>query len=258
VFFVSLWFSLLVVYNIFMSNYGRFVSTQWSLVLAAGKHSTPEAEQALATLCANYWKPLYSYIRRRGYTAPEAQDLTQSFFQHLLEKNSFQYAERERGKFRSFLLASLNHFLSNEWDREQAQKRGGHLQIVSLEEIASLEDRYSPESVPTPEKLFERQWALLLLDRVLMRLAGEFEAAGKKGLFEHLKAFLTMSDGRVPYNKAAAELGMTEGALRVSVHRLRRRFGELLRAEVAETIADPSESSQIDEEIGYLLAALGS
>ena len=239
-------------------NSGRFVSTQWSLVLAAGKHATPEAEQALAALCANYWKPIYSYIRRRGYALPEAQDLTQSFFAHLLEKNSLQYAERERGKFRSFLLSSLNNFLSNEWDREQAQKRGGHLQIVSLEEISSIEDRYNPESAPTPEKLYERQWALLLLDRVIMRLAGEFEAVGKRDLFEHLKNFLTMADGRVPYKQAAAELGMNEGALRVSVHRLRRRYGELLRAEVAETIADPNEPSQIDEEIGYLLTVLGS
>ncbi|MEW6730768.1 MAG: sigma-70 family RNA polymerase sigma factor [Acidobacteriota bacterium] len=237
----------------------RFVSTQWSLVLAAGQRCTPESEQALAALCATYWPPLYSYIRLKGYSVSQAQDLTQSFFTRLLEKNYLQEAKQERGKFRSFLLASLKHFLANEWDREQAQKRGGGMQIISLAEIATAEEKYAFDQTLqtlTPEKLFERRWALTILDRVLTKLAEKFAAAGKKELFEHMKGFLTGSNTQVSYRPMAEQLAMTEGTLKVAVHRLRRQFRELLRDEIAQTVAHPGDSNEIDDEIRYLLAAL--
>jgi RNA polymerase sigma factor (sigma-70 family) len=239
-------------------NRGRFASTQWSLVLAAGQSSSPDAERALSALCSAYWQPLYFYVRRRGYSVPEAQDLTQSFFTRLLEKDGFRHASQERGKFRSFLLVSLNNFLSNEREREQAQKRGGNLQIISLEEITSIEDRYRSEkalSGQTPEKLFERQWALTLIDRVLARLGKEFEAAGKAKMFDQLKPFLGGNES-FPYSRVAADLGMTEGALKVAVHRLRKHFRELLRDEIAQTMDDTGQSKEIDDEIRYLMEVL--
>src|SRR5262249_40365910 len=186
---------------------GCFASTQWSLVLAAGR-STPEAEQALAKLCGAYWPPIYAYLRRRGYPAPEAEDLTQSFFVRLLEKNYLRDARRERGKFRSFLLASLKHFLANEWDREKARKRGGKYQFISLEEINSQESRrlLDPQTL-TPEEQFERQWALTALSRVIARLGEEYMDAGKARLFENLKDFLIGADG-LPYQHVAVALEM--------------------------------------------------
>jgi RNA polymerase sigma factor (sigma-70 family) len=236
----------------------RFASTQWSLVLAAGQNSSPEAERALSALCAAYWPPLYFYIRSRGYSVPEAQDLTQSFFARLLEKGYLSHVNQERGKFRSFLLASLNNFLTNEREREQAQKRGGNLRIISLEEIASVEVRYHSDktlSGQTPEKLFERQWVLTLLDRVFARLAKEFEAVGKAKMFDCLKPFLGGNEG-VPYSRVATDLGMTEGALKVAIHRLRKHFRELLRDEIAQTMQDPDRTKEIDDEIRYLMEVL--
>ena len=162
---------------------GRFASTQWSLVLAAGRRSTPDAEQALAKLCGAYWPPIYAYLRRRGYLAPEAEDLTQSFFVRLLEKNDLRDASPERGKFRSFLLASLKHFLANEWDRAKARKRGGQFQFISLEEIASQEDRRPPDpQTLTPEEQFERQWALTALNRVIARMETSRYAARRRAI----------------------------------------------------------------------------
>ena len=175
---------------------GRFNSTQWSLVLAAAGRSTPESENALGALCAAYWPPLYAYIRRRGYEISEAQDLTQAFFVRLLEKNYLGDANREKGKFRSFLLASLNHFLANEWDRRQAQKRGGGVTIIPLE-MDSAEGYYRTDRADllTPEKLFERRWALTVIDLALKRLEEEFTDNGRGRLFELCKA-ISDGDGR--------------------------------------------------------------
>lgn len=236
----------------------RFASTQWSLVLAAGQRATPEAEQALAQLCGAYWAPIYAYLRRRGYSAPEAEDLTQSFFVRLMEKNYLQEARRERGRFRSFLLASLKHFLANEWDRAQARKRGGRLQFISLEEIPLSESRCPLDLRSlTPEEQYERQWVLTLLHRAIARLGEEYTHAGKTRLFEHLRDFLTGADG-LPYKQVAAALEMNEGAVKTAVHRLRSRFRKLLREEIAETLPHPDEQGEIDEEIRYLLKTLGS
>jgi len=237
---------------------GCFTSTQWSLVLAAGQRSTPEAEQALAKLCGAYWPPIYAYLRRRGYSTPEAEDLTQSFFVRLLEKNYLRDANPERGKFRSFLLASLKHFLANEWDRAQARKRGGQFQFIGLEEIAAQEnarqlDRYTL----TPEEQFERQWALTALNRVFARLEEEYKDAGKARLFDHLKDFLIGTDG-LPYQQVAVSLEMSEGAVKTAVHRLRGRFRKLLRAEIAETLPHPDNQDEVDGEIRYLLKTLTS
>lgn len=227
-------------------------------MLAAGRRSTPEAEQALATLLSSYWSPIYAYLRRRGYPPPEAEDLTQSFFVRLLEKNYLRAARRERGKFRSFLLASLKHFLANEWDRAQAQKRGGQLQFISLEEIASQESRrmLDPQTL-TPEEQFERQWALTALNRVIARLGDEYKNASKARLFENLKDFLIGADG-LPYQQVAVALEMSEGAVKTAVHRLRSRFRKLLRAEIAETLSSPDDQAEIDGEIRYLLKTLSS
>ena len=238
---------------------GNFAPTQWSLVLVAGGRLTPESEKALATLCSAYWYPLYAYVRRRGYAVPEAQDLTQEFFARLLEKNYLQEARRERGKFRSFLLASLNHFLANEWDRAHAQKRGGGRNLIQLEvDTAEGQYRLDEADTLTPEKLYEKRWALALLGKVLARIEEEFAAVGKVTLFNRLKVFLTGAEGHVPYREVAAALGMTEGGVKVAVHRLRQRFRTLLRAEIAQTIDRPDDPGAIDDEIRYLLAVLGS
>ncbi len=238
---------------------GRFNSTQWSLVLAAAERFTPASENALAKLCAAYWPPLYAYIRRKGYEVSEAQDLTQAFFARLLEKNYLGDAKRERGKFRSFLLASLNHFLSNEWDRKQAQKRGGGVTIIPLE-MDSAEGYYRTDRADflTPEKLFERRWALTVIDLALKRLEEEFTYRGKAQLFDRVKPFLIGAEGEATYRQIASELGMSEGAVKAAVHRLRRRFRELMRAEIAQTILRPDQPAEIDAELRSLLGALSA
>ena len=241
----------------FINPQGRFNSTQWSLVLAAAERSTPASENALSSLCAAYWTPLYAYIRRLGYEVPEAQDMTQAFFTRLLEKNYLADVKREKGKFRTFLLTSLNHFLANEWDRKQAQKRGGNVTIIPLE-MDSAEGYYRTDKADhlTPEKLFERRWALTMIDHALKRLEEEFTASGKARIFNSLKVFLTGADGELTYNQAANELGMSESAIKSAVHRLRRRFRELMRAEIAQTIMRPDSPDEIDAEIRSLLSAL--
>jgi RNA polymerase sigma-70 factor (ECF subfamily) len=231
-----------------------FATTHWSLVLAAGRGSRPEASVALATLCETYWYPLYYYLRRRGYRAEEAQDLTQEFFATLLEKGYLKVADPERGRFRSFLLASLNHFLANEWRRRSARKRGGGKPAISLDaESAETRYRQEPAHNLTPEKAYERRWALLLLEKALSTLRDEYAASGKAKVFERLSAFLGGGE-HAAYEKAARELDMTEGAVKVAVHRLRRRCREVLRAEVAQTVADPAD---VDEELRRLMAAVG-
>jgi RNA polymerase sigma factor (sigma-70 family) len=230
---------------------GRFIPTRWTLVLAAGAQGDTQAGQAaLAELCETYWYPLYAYVRRCGHEQHDAEDLTQEFFARLLEKNTLASVSPEKGRFRSFLLASIKHFLANEWDRSQAQKRGGGKVIVSLDG-ATGESRHpiEPADGLTPEVLFERQWVLALLDRVLDQLASEY--ADKPAHFEALKDSLTSSPSPGASAIAARTLGLTEGAVRVAVHRLRQRYRHLLRAEIAQTVGDASE---VDAEIRRLFS----
>lgn len=231
-----------------------FATTQWSLVLRAAQPEDSAARAALEMLCRRYWFPLYAFARRRAATIEEAQDLTQEFFVRLLEKNSLAAASPERGRFRSFLLASLKNFLSNEWDRATAQKRGGGRERLSLD-WDSGESRLSlePAHSDTPEREFERQWALTLLDNVVQRLQDEFISAGKSRQFELLKETLTGGRTVVDYSAVAAELSMTEDAARQAAHRLRKRYRELLREEVSATVENDSE---VEDEISRLLAAL--
>lgn len=233
---------------------GAFASTRWSLVAAAGKSSSAESAKALAALCETYWYPLYAYVRRRGHDAHEAQDLTQEFFATLLDKKSLKAADRERGKFRTFLLASLKNFLANAWRKEQAQKRGGGKLPVSLD-FSAGENRYSlePSHELTPERIYERRWALTLLEAALSKLREEFVSGGKEDLFEALKGCLGGEASTEPYADIAARLGTTEGALKTAAHRLRRRCRELLRAEIAQTVASEED---VDEELRQLFAAV--
>ena len=234
----------------------RFATTRWSMVLAAGRGDLPDSKRALAVLCETYWYPLYAYARRRGYRAHEAQDLTQEFFAELLEKGSLRVADPQRGKFRSFLLSSLNNFLANQWRSAAARKRGGRQTHLSLD-FESGESRYAlePSHELTAEKIFQRHWAIATLGRALSKLSDEFSQRGKTELFEHLKAYLVMDKGSVPYRQIAGELEMSEGAVKVAVHRLRRRCRELVREEIAQTVAEPE---QIDDELRDLFAAMGS
>jgi RNA polymerase sigma factor (sigma-70 family) len=238
------------------SDAAGFEATRWTVVLAAaGGDVSPRAAEAMAELCRTYWYPLYAYIRRRGSDTQEAEDLTQEFFLRLLAKRYLAGVNREKGKFRAFLLASLKHFLANEWDRSQTQKRGGGQVLIRLDAL-NAESRYrlEPAHNLTPEKLFERQWALTVLEQVLARLRAEFSVlAGEPAVFDGLKQFLTGSGAAATYAQVAFDLGMTEGAVKVAVHRLRRRYRQLLRAEIAQTVADPDE---VDDEIRYLLSCL--
>jgi len=231
-----------------------FATTHWSLVLAAAHDSRPDAQAALATLCETYWYPLYAYVRRLGYKAEDAQDLTQGFFAALLEKQYVKAADRERGRFRSFLLTALKRFLSKEYDRAHAQTRGGKRKPISLD-LESGESRYAlePSHDVTPEAIYQRRWALTVLDRVIVRLRQAYADAGKEKVFDGVKAFLTGETGAPPYEQVARELGMSEGAVKVAVHRLRRRYRDLLRSEIAQTVADPEE---VEEELKYLLTVL--
>src|SRR5438445_3946016 len=214
----------------------RFGTTHWSLVLKAGQG----AEEALVKLCKIYWLPLYAYTRQRGHPVHEAQDLTQGFFAHLLEHRAFASVAPSKGRFRSFLLASLKHFLDNEWHKTQTLKRGGQFVFVSWDELKPEEREWlEPSDQLTPEKIYNRRWALTLLDRVMNQLRNEFIAARKGEMFEKLKDYLTADNARKPYHEIAAELNMSEGAVKVNVHRLRRRFGELVRHQIERTVASP-------------------
>jgi RNA polymerase sigma-70 factor (ECF subfamily) len=208
----------------------------------------------LATLCGTYWYPLYAFIRRQGFSAEESRDLTQEFFAKLLEKDFLATVDRDKGRFRSFLLAACKHFLANERDRARAQKRGGGQHFISID-LSDAESRYGfePAHELTPEKLFERRWVLTLLEQVLAQLREETVQAGKENLFDHLKAFLTGEGNPASHRQTAEELDMTEGAVKVAVHRLRKRYRELLREEIAKTL---NETDSIDEEIRQLFAAL--
>jgi RNA polymerase sigma-70 factor (ECF subfamily) len=232
-----------------------FASTRWSVVLAAGRDSSPGSREALETLCRSYWRPLYGYVRRRVADAHEAQDLIQEFFARLLDKNVIAVADPERGRFRAFLLTSLRNFLANQWEKSRAEKRGGGRTVLSLDlQYDESQSVCSPTDDLTPERLFDRQWAETLIDHVMTTLREEFAKAGKIEHFERLKVFLTGRSATLSYADAARGLGVSEGAAMVAAHRLRRRFRDLLRAEIAQTLADPKD---VDDEIRFLFAALG-
>jgi DNA-directed RNA polymerase specialized sigma24 family protein len=231
----------------------RFPTTSWSLIAKAG-HDSSGAADALSALCAAYWMPVYAFIRRKSYSPEESEDLSQAFFARVLEHGTLLEARRERGRFRSFLLASVTHFLANEWDRSQTRKRGGDYTTLSFD-FESGEERYhrEPYHELTPEALFARQWAMALLARVLGGLGEEYARRGRSAQFELLKAFLTGDQDRGEYRQVAEELGMSDAAVRTAVHRLRHRYGELLRQEIAATVV---EAEEVDDEIRFLLTAL--
>ena len=235
------------------ANQSTFNTTHWSVILAAGAGEDRGSSAALEKLCQTYWYPLYAFVRRRGYEAHEAQDLTQEFFARLLEKNFLQAVDRRKGKFRSFMLAALEHFLANEWRRSQTQKRGGKAVIVSLDADPENQYQLTASSSLSPEQLFDQQWATKLLDQVLARLRDEFVASGKSEMFEHLKVYLTGEKGTQSYAELAKALQTTEAAIKMAVSRMRQRYGHLLRTEIANTVSCPEE---VDEELRGLLAAL--
>ena len=230
-----------------------FATTHWSVVLAAQVAHTPPAAEALEKLCHTYWNPLYAYVRREGSSAADAQDLTQEFFARLLQKNYLAQVAAQKGKFRSFLLAALRHFLSDQRDRARAVKRGGGADCLSLD-AQTAEECYRLEPVDRmdAEKIYERRWAMTLLEQALTRLRDENVAAGKTELFERLRSFVA-GENEVSCGEAAAQLDLTESAVKSALHRLRQRYRELVREEIAHTVADPAE---IDIELRYLIAVL--
>ncbi len=233
---------------------GRFATTHWSVVLSAARPESAHYQQALESLCRTYWFPLYAYLRRHGYDTHQAEDHTQAFLASLLEKHGLRLAEPKRGKFRSFLLAALKHFIANERARAGARKRGGGLKALSLDcENAEAQYALEPRDELSPEKLYERSWAMTVLDRAMTRLQAEAAGAKKQEQFDCLKTYLTASEDAAAYREAAVKLGTTEGAVKVAVHRLRKRYRELLRDEIAQTVASQGE---IDEEIRHLFDAL--
>lgn len=233
---------------------GAFVTTHWSVVLAAGHSETTQSRRALEQLCCVYWYPLYAHVRRRGHSPEDAQDLTQEFFARLLERQWLARADRACGRFRTFLLVALERFLANEWDRARAQKRGGGAPTLPLR-WDTAETRYGrePADPRTPERAFERRWAIALLDEVLRRLEAEQQTEGKAALFATLKPCLTGESAALPYAQIADSTGLSEGAVKVAVHRLRQRYRELLRAEIAQTVA---AAEDVDAEMRHLFKVL--
>lgn len=234
----------------------RFATTQWSLIQNAADSSNPAFREAMAELCRTYWSPVYTYVRYRGNDAESARELTQGFFAQLLEKKYVQDAQRGRGRFRSFLLTSVQHYLANENDRVQAQKRGGGMTLLQLD-FDTVESTLSVEPVEqeTPETVFEKRWAASVLKRTMEQLALEMGQAGKQETFRRLRPLLAGEALETPYREIAAELEITEGAVKVTVHRLRKKFGKLLRQEVSRTLSDPTS---LDEEMRFLQGVLAS
>jgi RNA polymerase sigma factor (sigma-70 family) len=230
----------------------QFPTTRWTLVVAAGDPRPKNARSALVSLCENYWYPLYAYLRRRGYSADQAQDLTQEFFVRMLEGRYLDRADPEKGRFRSFILTSLKFFVADEGDRDRAQKRGGG--TIEPLEFSSGEERYQREPAhdETPERIFERRWALSVIDRVVEKLREEFVHHGRTEHFERLKVFL-LGQSDAPYAALAHEMNTSEGALKVAIHRLRKRYRDLFRQEIADTVADPAE---VESELRFLAAVL--
>lgn len=233
-----------------------FATTRWSVVLAAAQSSSPQSDRALAHVCKTYWYPLYAFARRQGRSAEDAEDLTQAFFAKILEKKIFRGVDPEKGRFRSFLLASLKNFMANERARSQAEKRGGTHCVISLD-AEEAENRFSSEPCheATPEKIFDRTWATTTVENALMQLKQEYSAGGKAELFDQLQFYLSGDRDEPAYAALAAHLTTTEAAIKMAVVRLRRRFGQVLRAHVGQTVASDAE---LDEEIRYLFTALAS
>jgi len=231
-----------------------FVTTHWTVVLAAGDRASPLAAEALEQLCRLYWYPLYAYVRKKGHSPQDAEDLTQAFFAHFLERNYVARASRQRGRFRSFLLTSLQNFLAHEWERARAVKRGGGRTLLPWDEV-SVESRYQLEAASdlTPDKIFEERWASTLFQKALAGLQQEFAAAGHSKQFDRLKGFLSTEAQAGAYTELAASLGMSAGAVAVAVHRLRQRYGELVREEIAHTVSSPTE---IEDELRYLIGRM--
>jgi RNA polymerase sigma factor (sigma-70 family) len=230
-----------------------FVTTQWTVVLSAARDDTPRARAALENLCQTYWPPLYAYVRRRGYSPEDAQDLTQEFFARLLERNAVATVAPEKGRFRSFLLASMNHFLADEWDKARAQKRGGG-RVISVD-LQSAETRLGAAAAGnlTPEKAYEHRWAITLLEQVYQRLGEDYRQQGKAALFDVLRTTLAGTSAAAPYAELARKLDMTKGAVKVAVHRLRQRYRALLRDTIADTVAGPEE---VEDELKHLFRTL--
>jgi RNA polymerase sigma-70 factor (ECF subfamily) len=231
-----------------------FATTHWSVVLSAGRNGTTRARDALAGLCETYWPALHAYVRRRGFSPHDAEDLTQEFFARLLEHNWVARADPQKGRFRSFLLTALNRFLADQWDKARAQKRGGGRRPLALDsEAGGPGDPADPAGGLGADLVYDRHWVLALLERTMARLRAEFGQAGKAREFAQLKMFLTTARKEIPYTEAAAATGLSEGAARVAVHRLRKRYRELFREEIARTVADPGE---VDAELRHLIAVL--
>jgi RNA polymerase sigma factor (sigma-70 family) len=232
-----------------------FNTTHWSVVLMAGQGDSPQASTALENLCRTYWYPLYAYARRQGHSPPDGEDLTQQFFAGFLQKKYFGLANPDRGRFRSFLLASFKHFLANEYHRSHAAKRGGGARVISLD-VADTEERYrhEPASETTPDRLFDRTWVITLLEKVMKDLQQEYFHAGKGKLFGTLEVFLSGGKAEITYTEIGTELQMSESAIKMAVSRLRHRYGERLRSEIAHTVAGPAA---VEEELRHLLGALG-
>ena len=231
-----------------------FTTTHWSVVLASTQGDSPQSAAALEELCRAYWYPLYAFVRRQGHSPYDAEDLLQSFFARLLEKHYLREVDRSKGRFRSFLLATLRHFLANEWDKASAIKRGGQAQFLSLDD-GDAEHRYweEPAEALTPERLYEQRWACVLLERVMQRLEHDSAEVGKGQFFDALKPFLVGESRSVSYAELAAKHGVSEAALKMKVQRLRHRYQRLLREEIAHTVASPEE---VEDEIRYLFRVL--
>jgi RNA polymerase sigma-70 factor (ECF subfamily) len=233
-----------------------FGNTHWSVVLAAGKGDSEVAQHALTILCQTYWYPIYAYVRSRGFSPEDAEDTTQAFFCQLLENKSFSRVDRERGKFRFFLLGGLKKFLNDQLDKAMALKRGGGQKPISFDaQVAEERFKIEPVESLTPDRIFERRWGLTLLDQALLRLKAEYSAAGKQPLFEALEPFLSGAEDLPSYSRVAAGLGMTEAGVKSALHRLRQRHKEVLRKEIAQTVTTTPE---IEEEIRYLMSVLSS
>lgn len=239
---------------------GGYATTRWSLILAAAKLPDPSEKdkedgfEALSYLCQTYWLPLFAFAKRRTSSIEEAQDLTQSFFQKLLEKNYLANADPNRGRFRAFLITAFKHFLSNEWDKAHTIKRGGNVKTLSLDfQKGDSQLSMEPASSLTPEQIFERQWVMTLLRNTLARLSDEYDEKGKGEFFERLKDFIVGESADTNYSELASEFNSTEAAIKMTVYRMRDRYRKILRSEISETVADPSE---IDDEIRYLFQQL--
>lgn len=233
----------------------QFLTTHWSVVVSAGRADSEEAFRALERLCRTYWYPLFAYVRRRGYAEDPAKDLTQAFFAQVISRKYVADADPERGRFRTFLLTSLDHFLANEWHRGQTQRRGGGVEFISLNYVREQESHMpDPGHDLTPERIFEKRWAEAVLARVLTALRHEFDGANVKR-FDVLKRFLTEDKGAQSYAEAARALSLTESAVKSAIHRLRQRWRELMRQEIAQTL-NTANARAVDDEIRYLISVL--